>query len=91
MIRPRATCPASTSSSAAAAAHTTVAAARRPGTVTGRLTAAVATMPVPITAANQFGPRATAGAAAGRPSSVVMGTLSAWRAASGSRMVPMWS
>ncbi len=88
MIRPRATCPASTSSSAAAAAHTTVAAARRPGTVTGRLTAAVATMPVPITVANQFGPRTTV-AAAGRSSSVVMLPLSAWRAVPGSRDLAM--
>jgi len=41
----------------AAITHTTCANTRRPETWTGRVAAAVATMPVPITDANQFGPR----------------------------------
>ena len=45
----------STASSTTASAHTTVANARSPGTRSGRLTAAVATMPVPMTDAKRFG------------------------------------
>ena len=41
----------------AASAHTTVANTRSPGRCSGRMAAALATMPVPMTAANQFGPR----------------------------------
>ena len=43
-------------SAAAASAHTAVANTRSPGIRTGRTAPALATMPVPITAANQFGP-----------------------------------
>src|SRR5690349_5271902 len=41
---------------AAASAHTAVANTRSPGTCSGRTAAALATMPVPMTEANQFGP-----------------------------------
>ncbi len=44
-------------STAAASAHTTVANTRSPARCSGRVAAAMATMPVPMTAANQFGPR----------------------------------
>ncbi len=44
------------SSSAAASAQTTVAAVCRPGTVTGSVAAAMATIPVPMTQENQLGP-----------------------------------
>ena len=43
-------------SMAAASAHTAVANTRSPGTCSGRTAAALATMPVPMTEANQFGP-----------------------------------
>jgi len=52
--RPR---PAQPTSSTEASNQTTVAAACSSGTWNGRVTAAFATMPVPITEANQFGPR----------------------------------
>ncbi|WP_328586940.1 hypothetical protein [Mycolicibacterium smegmatis] len=45
----------SATSRAAARIQTAVAKARRPDACTGRVTAAVATMPVPITEANQLG------------------------------------
>src|SRR5580693_1009038 len=41
----------------AASSHTPTASARKPGTWTGRRAAAFATIPVPMTEANQFGPR----------------------------------
>jgi hypothetical protein len=44
-------------SATAAMIHTTVAKTRSPGMLSGRLAPAMATMPVPMTAANQFGPR----------------------------------
>ena len=47
----------STSSQTAEATHTTSAKVRSPGTCTGSVAPAVATMPVPITEANQLGPR----------------------------------
>ena len=47
----------STDEPPAASTHTTVANSRSPGHCTGRVAAAVATMPVPITEANQLGPR----------------------------------
>ncbi len=47
----------STSSQTAEASHTTSAKVRSPGTCTGSVAPAVATMPVPITEANQLGPR----------------------------------
>ena len=42
---------------ARSAGHTPTATARKPGTWTGSSAAALATIPVPITEANQFGPR----------------------------------
>ena len=39
------------------ATHTAWANARKPGTCSGSVAPAVATMPVPMTEANQFGPR----------------------------------
>ena len=47
----------STTNSAAATTHTTWEKPRNPGTCTGSVTPAVATMPVPITDANQLGPK----------------------------------
>ncbi len=55
---------ASTTSHPAASTQTTVANPRSPGHCTGRVAAAVATMPVPITEANQFGPRLAKASAA---------------------------
>jgi hypothetical protein len=46
----------STASRTAAITHTTSVKARRPGTWTGRVAPAVATIPVPMTEANQLGP-----------------------------------
>jgi len=43
-------------SMADASAHTTVANTRSPGSRSGKVAAAMATMPVPMTEANQFGP-----------------------------------
>ncbi len=52
---------AQTTSIAAASTHTACANTRSPGTRTGSVAAAIATIPVPMTAANQFGatPRTT--------------------------------
>ncbi|GAB3126966.1 hypothetical protein GCM10027289_03800 [Tsukamurella serpentis] len=47
----------SNASRIAARIHTAAAVVRRPGICIGRLTAAFATMPVPMTQANQFGVR----------------------------------
>jgi hypothetical protein len=47
--------PVTATSIVAASAHTTVAAARRPGNCPGSDAAATATIPVPMTAAYQFG------------------------------------
>ena len=44
-------------SAVAASAHTAVANTRRPGTYTGSAAPALATIPVPMTDAYQFGPR----------------------------------
>ncbi len=57
----------STTSSTVASTHTMWENPRRPGTCTGSVTPAVATMPVPITEANQLGPKFLS-----RVSSVVM-------------------
>jgi hypothetical protein len=56
-----ASAPVKTTSSAAASTHTASANARSPGTRSGSVAAAIATIPVPMTAANQFGatPRTT--------------------------------
>jgi hypothetical protein len=56
-----ASAPVKTTSSTAASSHTASANARSPGTRSGSVAAAIATIPVPMTAANQFGatPRTT--------------------------------
>ncbi len=72
-----------TSSSSPASTHTTWASTRTPGTVTGRVAAAVATMEVPMTEANQLGPMF---ATASRRSSAVPN-----RPGAGSGASPCWS